>query len=92
MQRTNISDPEILAVAGFSPRTCHGGVIFWNNASTPYTATLNVSSLPYQNFTVQVYVLDDNHLPGVRTAHSLGMPLKLERLLERLKLPDLYQD
>lgn len=65
LQRANISDPKILAVAGFSPRTCHGGVLIWNNASEPYTSTLNVSSLPYNNFTVQVYVLDANHLPGV---------------------------
>jgi len=71
MQRANISDPNILAVAGFSPRTCHGGIILWNNATTPYTSTLNISALPYNNFTVQVYVLDENHLPGVRPPPSL---------------------
>lgn len=76
VQKANISDPSVIAVAGFSPRTCHGGILFWNNASVPYTSTLNVSSLPYNNFTVQVYVLDANHLPGVSSPFSLGFSSK----------------
>lgn len=66
MQLTNISDLSVLAVSGFSPRSCHGGILIWNNGTLPYTTTLNISNIPYSDFTVQVYALDANHLPGVR--------------------------
>ena len=52
-------------MAGFSPRTCHGGVLVWNNGSLDYTTTVNISNIPYSDFTVQAYVLDPTHLPGV---------------------------
>lgn len=65
VQQTNISNTDVIAISGFSPRLCHGGVLLWNNGSQSYDATVNITNIPYDNFTVQVYVLDANHLPGV---------------------------
>lgn len=65
MQVATSSNPTIISASGFSPRTCHGGVLVWNNGSANVNASVTVKSIPYKTFTVQAYILDANHLPGV---------------------------
>ena len=66
LQSVNSSDFEILSVAGFDPRNCHGSILIWNNGSAVEDLTVNAINVPFSNFTVQAYQLDADHMPGVR--------------------------
>ena len=66
VQSTNTTNAELQSVAGFNRFECHGSVLIWNNGSTAVPLSVNILQLPYQSFTVQVYQLNDNSLPGVR--------------------------
>ena len=57
-----------MSVAGFNHYECHGGVLIWNNGSTAMPLSVHILQLPYNNFTVEVYELNDNNMPGVRSS------------------------
>ena len=65
MQEAVSSSGVLNILSGFDPRNCYGSVLIWNNATVDARATLNISSIPYDSFDVQVFRLDEDHMPGV---------------------------
>ena len=65
MQSTNTTNAELQSIAGFNRFECHGSVLIWNNGTDDVPLTVSILQLPYQSFTVQVYQLNNDSLPGV---------------------------
>ena len=64
----------VRAIAGFSNRTCNGGVLMWNvptpdNGMPAEEATISVTleNVPLSKFNVEAYIIDDRKRPGVST-------------------------
>ena len=73
MQATNSSNAGLMSVAGFNHYECHGSLLIWNNGSTALPLSVHILQLPYNNFTVDVYELNDDNMPGVSPAPSDGL-------------------
>ena len=84
MQATNSSNAGLMSVAGFNHYECHGSLLIWNNGSTALPLSVHILQLPYNNFTVDVYELNDDNMPGVscpRSAHTLERAARLSKWL-----------
>jgi hypothetical protein len=73
-----LDSPYVRAVAGFSNRTCAGGVLIWNiptpgngGAAEEATITVTLDDVPFQFFNVEAYVIDDRKRPDV-SLHPTG--------------------
>ena len=52
-------------LSGFDRRNCYISVLAWNNGTVEGNALINISHVPYDNFHVEVFRLDEDHMPGV---------------------------
>lgn len=52
-------------LSGFDARNCYGSVLVWNNDTVDGSATISITNVPYNNFDVHVFRLDEDHMPGV---------------------------
>ena len=81
----------VRAIAGFSNRTCGGGVLMWN-VPTPgngkpaeeETISVTLNNVPLSSFNVEAYIIDDRKRPGVSTIFWIA--LELACLCSRLRI------
>jgi len=67
-----MNSPYVRALAGFSNRTCDGGVLVWS-VPTPSngrpaeeaTVAVTLDNVPLQRFDVEAYIIDDRKRPDV---------------------------
>lgn len=76
-QDANSSSGTLNVLSGFDPRNCYGSILVWNNDTVDGSATINITNVPYDTFDVEVYRLDEDHMPGV-IYHPLRQDFKLQ--------------
>lgn len=75
VQNAKSSSGTLNVLSGFDDRNCYGSVLVWNNDTIDGMATINVTNVPYDSFDVDVFHLDEDHMPGVRAScHQAQMP------------------
>lgn len=65
LQDAKSSSGTLNVLSGFDPRNCYGSILVWNNDTKDGSATINVTNVPYESFDVDVFHLDEDHMPGV---------------------------
>lgn len=82
MQVLDLNTPYVKAIAGFSERTCSGGVLLWN-APTPQNGLapketvvqVHIKDIPLKDFKAEAFILDDRRVPSVSILLSMSVVL-----------------
>lgn len=74
----DLNTPLVKAMAGYSTRTCSGGVLLWNvpnpqnnQPATETTVQVTLKSLPITDFNMEAFIIDDRRFPSVSPSADL---------------------
>lgn len=69
----DLGTPYVSGMAGFSERSCSGGVLLWSTptpqngqAAQEAEVQVTITSMPLQTFKAEAFVIDDRRFPSVR--------------------------
>lgn len=74
LQNAQSSSGTLNVLSGFDARNCYGSILIWNNDTVDGEATINVTNVPYDSFDVDVFHLDEDHMPGVSLLLTIPSP------------------